>query len=134
MHKEMSSSWIQRFSSRKKSLLVCLKVPKARAVPFFVLCSLQKCKANLFSIFKTSKWFSRILLYASQPLKTSRMPCFLNFKLQKHQSYLFLAFFFDWLPYLSLILRFLNAKYMRCTLALQPLKTLLLLFFKHFNI
>ena len=60
----------------------------------------------------------------------------MNLKLQKHQWYLFLAFRLTGLPYLGFILRFLNAKYMRCTLlvALQILKTAFLNFFKNFNI
>ena len=52
-------------------------------------------------------------------------------------SVLLASFFsFDWLPSLRFILRFLNANYMRCTflVLLQPLKTTLLPFFKHFNI
>ena len=52
-------------------------------------------------------------------------------------SVLLVSFFsFDWLPSLRFILRFLNANYMHCTflVLLQPLKTTLLPFFKHFNI
>ena len=109
-------------------MLVSLKVPKALALPFLQSCSPQKHKANLFCCFKTSKCFSRTLFYAFQHPKTSSMPSFLNFKLQKHQWYLFPAF--------SLIWSFLNAKYMRCTflVSLQSLKTALLHFFKHFHI
>ena len=68
------------------------KKPKALVVSFFQSCNLQKHKPNLSSCFKTSKYFSRTLLYEFQPLKTSNVHCFLNFKLQEHDSYLFVAF------------------------------------------
>ena len=73
-------------------------MPKVLAVTFFLSCTRQKHKPNLFSFFKFSKYFSRTQFYTFQLLKTSSIHCFLNFKLQKHQAYFFLAFHLTYYP------------------------------------
>ena len=118
---------------------VCLLVYKCR-----------KSQPYLSSIHVAFKNLNQTFFLASKNLlNTLPQPQFMHFNLKdiKHTLFpepqtpkasvvLVSCFSFDWLPYLRFILRFLNAKYMRCTFILhfQPLKTAFLSFFKHFHI
>ena len=83
--------------------------------------NLKKRKPNLISCFKTSKYISRTLLYAFQPLKTLRVYSLLPFNWEKHQSY-----FASW---------FLTTKYLIYWLfwVFKALKTCAVLFFVVFQ-
>ena len=68
----------------KYSLLVSLKQLKMFVIPFSLSFSLQKRKPNLSSCLNTSKYINRTLLYAFQPLKTSRIHGLLHFNLERY--------------------------------------------------